>query len=360
MHTSPTIMNSEKYLTIIAEEVGIPRDELQADTEFADLGMNHRLAQAITDRFAEETSNRLPDLIFTEYPDVQSFVKYLGQAQGQPVIQRGAVQVKGKGKDKKPPLVLPLQGNPATAKKTIFLLPDGSGSGMAYARLPRLGTDFCLCGVNSPFLGVGSFITTIEKFATIFMSAIREVQPHGPYILGGWSAGGYFSTEIARLMLRAGELVEAIVLIDSPCRVGFESLPMDVVRYLAPRNLMGNWGDKGTPVWLVDHFQGTLAAVDVYTPSRVEGRVPFVFCIEASDGVLESIAELHGTGLDPNIKLTRHMLGPRTRQFNPNGWDRVFPSSQLRWARSSGSHFTMVHPPNVSKLRCSLPSKLSM
>lgn len=343
-------MNREKCLKIIAEEVGVPRDELQDDTEFVDLGIDHILAQAITDRIAEETSQRLARSVFDDFPDVRSFVQHLSQGQEEQGIQKDTVKTATQKNHatKKSPLVLPLQGSPARAKKTIFLLPDGSGSGMAYARLPPLGTDICLCAVNSPFLGVGSFSTTIEEMAMTFAAAIREIQPHGPYILGGWSAGGYFATEVARLMLKAGEAIECIVLIDSPCRLEYESLPLDVVRFLAPRNLMGNWGNKGTPKWLVDHFEGTLAAVANYTPARVKGHVPSVFIIEASEGVFGSAAEVATSGLDQSNMLTQHLLGPRPKQFDPHGWERLYPEAQLRWARSSGSHFTMVHPPHVS------------
>lgn len=342
------MMYAEKYLDIIAEEVGVPRDELEDDTEFSDLGLDRVLAQAITDRFALETPQSFPLSVFDTFPDVHSFIQHLSLAQGDQNARNTVKTTTKKNTTKKAPLVLPLQGNPATARKTIFLLPDGSGSGMAYARLPRLGTDICLCGVNSPFLGVGTFSTTIEEMALIFVTAIREIQPHGPYIIGGWSAGGYFTTEVIRLLLRASEDIESIILIDSPCRLEYESLPLEVVRFLASRNLMGNWGKKETPKWLVDHFEGTLAAVAKYMPARVEGRVPSVFVIEAPDGVFGSAKELARSGLDLSNMLTRHLLGPRPRKFDPHGWERLYPESRLRWARSSGSHFTLVHPPHVS------------
>ncbi|KAK2754871.1 putative secondary metabolism biosynthetic enzyme [Arachnomyces sp. PD_36] len=307
-------MDPEICLNIIAEEVGVSRDELQDDTEFSDLGIDNMLAKVITDRLSKEASQCLPQSVFKDYPDVQSFVRHISPVRVRQVIQQDDVEAKNQTKAKKPSLVVRLQGNPATAKKTIFLLPDGSGSGMAYARIPRLGADICLCGVNSPFLGVGSFCTTIEQFAETFLAAIREVQPHGPYTIGGWSAGGYFTTEVVRLMLRAGETVESILLIDSPCRLEFESLPLEVVRYLAPRNLMGNWGNKDTPTWLVDHFEGTLAAVARYSPTKIQGRVPSVFVIEASDGVFGTDTEFNDTGLD-QTKLTKYMLAPRPKQY---------------------------------------------
>lgn len=45
---------------------------------------------------------------------------------------------------------------------------------------------------------------------------IRQVQPHGPYILGGYSGGGLTAWEVARLLEEAGEAVARVFLLDTP------------------------------------------------------------------------------------------------------------------------------------------------
>ena len=348
-------MDAEKCLTFIAEEVGVPRCELREDTAFADLGIDNILAQAIIDRIAQDTSQHLPRSVFNACPDVQSLSEHLGWTRIGQTVQQDKVRIaadnlrkkKKKFAAKRPPLALLLQGDPKEAQKTFFLLPDGSGSGMAYARLPRLDPDICVYALNSPFLGVGAFSTTMEDIGTIFATAIRKVQPHGPYYLGGWSAGGFFATEVARDMIRSGEAVDCVVLIDSPCRLSYSSLPFEVVEYLAPRGLMGNWGIKETPQWLLDHFKGVLATVAKYVPVPLEGCVPSVFMIEAAEGIFGSLGELARTGLNQS-STAEYLLGPRPKEFNPSGWETLYPEAQLLRAVTSGNHFTLVHPPNVS------------
>jgi len=44
---------------------------------------------------------------------------------------------------------------------------------------------------------------------------IRSVQPHGPYRLAGWSAGGLIAYEMARQLLCESEAVEFLGMIDS-------------------------------------------------------------------------------------------------------------------------------------------------
>lgn len=56
---------------------------------------------------------------------------------------------------------------------------------------------------------------TVEGKADCYLELIREIQPHGPYRLGGWSFGGCLAYETARRLTAAGERVDLVFLIDS-------------------------------------------------------------------------------------------------------------------------------------------------
>lgn len=56
---------------------------------------------------------------------------------------------------------------------------------------------------------------TIEEMAQDYVRMIREVQPHGPYHLIGYCNGGLTAYEAARILERAGEIVETLILIAS-------------------------------------------------------------------------------------------------------------------------------------------------
>ncbi|TGD65707.1 SDR family NAD(P)-dependent oxidoreductase [Tabrizicola sp. WMC-M-20] len=49
-----------------------------------------------------------------------------------------------------------------------------------------------------------------------YIAEMRQVQPHGPYLLGGFSGGGLIAWEIARQLEAAGEQVPLVVLLDTP------------------------------------------------------------------------------------------------------------------------------------------------
>ncbi|MGE5828355.1 MAG: thioesterase domain-containing protein, partial [Micromonosporaceae bacterium] len=55
----------------------------------------------------------------------------------------------------------------------------------------------------------------MERMAELMVAAIRQVQPVGPYRLGGYSFGGLAALEMAQQLRAAGEMVDALFLIEA-------------------------------------------------------------------------------------------------------------------------------------------------
>lgn len=55
----------------------------------------------------------------------------------------------------------------------------------------------------------------IEDMAQSYLSAIENLQPHGPYLLVGYSLGGLVALEIAQRLSRLREKIALLVLIDA-------------------------------------------------------------------------------------------------------------------------------------------------
>ena len=56
----------------------------------------------------------------------------------------------------------------------------------------------------------------IPLAAADYIAEMRQVQPRGPYMLGGFSGGGLTAWEIAQQLEAAGEEVSVLVLLDTP------------------------------------------------------------------------------------------------------------------------------------------------
>jgi thioesterase domain-containing protein len=57
--------------------------------------------------------------------------------------------------------------------------------------------------------------TNLEDMAAEYLRAIRSIQPHGPYYLGGWSLGDVVALEIAQQMLTQDQEVAFLAFLDT-------------------------------------------------------------------------------------------------------------------------------------------------
>lgn len=111
------------------------------------------------------------------------------------------------------PLV-PLQ--PAGDKLPFFCVHPIFGVVLPYYELAlHLGKDQPFYGLQ-PFGIDGSHppLKSIEEMAAHYIKAVRQVQPQGPYRLGGWSFGGLVAFEMAQQLQQAGQ-VSFLAILDT-------------------------------------------------------------------------------------------------------------------------------------------------
>jgi len=63
--------------------------------------------------------------------------------------------------------------------------------------------------------GVSPPLRSVDEMATHYLEELRRAQPHGPYLLAGFSMGGTIAFEMARRLQEAGEEIAALIPIDS-------------------------------------------------------------------------------------------------------------------------------------------------
>ena len=112
------------------------------------------------------------------------------------------------------PCLIPIQ--PEGNKSPFFCLHPIAGVVFPYFDLASLlGKDRPFYGIQSlGFMENEKLLTSIEEMASYYIKAIKTVQPHGPYYLGGWSLGVVIAFEMARQLEEIGEVTERLILID--------------------------------------------------------------------------------------------------------------------------------------------------
>ena len=137
------------------------------------------------------------------------------------------------------PEILPIQVV-GTKTPIFFLHGDLTGGGFYCMKLSRrLGPDQPFYAL--PPLDVSEYeaLPEIEHIAAAQLATIRAVQPHGPYVLGGFCLGGLTAFEIARQLEAQGESVERLLIIDATVR----NRRLKMLRHWAER--IGRWRGFG-------------------------------------------------------------------------------------------------------------------
>ncbi|MEV0445940.1 amino acid adenylation domain-containing protein [Streptomyces spectabilis] len=123
--------------------------------------------------------------------------------------------------------VLPIRSS--GSRPPLFCFHPALGLSLPYAGLAaRLGPDRPVFGLQSPHIGGSSRLpASVEEVAEEYVGRIREIRPHGPYHLLGWSFGGLLAFEAAVRLRAAGEAVASLTVVDSRPAVAGERPPSE-------------------------------------------------------------------------------------------------------------------------------------
>jgi amino acid adenylation domain-containing protein len=114
-------------------------------------------------------------------------------------------------------LVQLAQGGPGAP---LFLVHHVSGDITAYRDLaPHLGGGRPIYGVRAPELDSNDKPSArVEDMASRYVREIRTIQPHGPYLIGGHSAGAHIAFEMAQQLHSAGEPIALLAILEADAR----------------------------------------------------------------------------------------------------------------------------------------------
>jgi syringomycin synthetase protein SyrE len=206
----------------------------------------------------------------------------------------------------------------------LFLLPAVSGEPFPYVELarriePGVAGVIGLVGTQRSELQLPS----IEEMAARYVKIIRELQPVGPYRLGGWSLGGVMAYETAVQLTEAGQEVDFLGLLDSGRPDAAHAAPLE-----EDFDDSGDAGDTRTALvdgterrtWLPQK-RAMRAVLGRYAARRASLRM-HLFCVD-----------------DPV-----HLDAPL------RGWDTLLRASDIELAIVPGDHDSMLEAPYVDAL----------
>ncbi|MFY9342959.1 MAG: alpha/beta fold hydrolase, partial [Planctomycetota bacterium] len=251
--------------------------------------------------------------------------------------------------------VVPIQT--AGSRPPLFLVHGAGGNVLGFRDLSHyFGKDQPVYGLQARGVdGKQAPHTTIAEMAAAYLAELREVQPHGPYCLGGYSGGGVVAFEMAQLLAQVGEAVPFVGMIDTWC-------PQIPERGRFARTLLhlGRLARRGPayPFRILKVKWERRVAARVNEEARERGGVmPQDLRGFDVQFAFERAFESHQVApYDGAVSLFRaEQQNQSTRYvFNEDlGW-APFVRGGLRVAHCPGNHYTMCTEPNVQVLCASM------
>ncbi|MDT8857332.1 SDR family NAD(P)-dependent oxidoreductase [Paracoccaceae bacterium Fryx2] len=250
------------------------------------------------------------------------------------------------------------EGGPKTP---FFLVAGMFGNVLNLRHLAQLlGGDRPFYGLQARGLyGDAAPHTTLPEAAADCIAELRQVQPQGPYLLGGFSGGGLTAWEMARQLEDSGEQVAQLVLLDTPIpvRPALSRIDKALIRLAQLR------------------AQGPRFVLDWARDKRAWRRLQAAGAPEQAEGAFHNAAieaafraAMPGYTLPQRAGPTTLFRPPLDRRWQVSGgrWvsrarEYVFPDNDLtRFAPAlevievPGDHDSMVLEPNVRVLAARL------
>lgn len=418
-----------KALKIISEESGIGIDDLTDETAFVDVGIDSLLALVIGSRYRDELGLDLPldASLFIDNRTIKDLQRNILQnsdnlsdtcdstansspqtesnstdttslssasPEGQDLEEEKKQQASNVmvelhddnnsllqiGPEIHPAWSIALQGAPRKAEKILFLFPDGCGAASSYLGLPRISPSVAVVGFNSPFMKNPSEMQNypLASIVSSYIQGIRRHQPHGPYYLGGWSAGGILAYAIAFVLIAKGEQVLSLICIDSPAPTnGLDRLPQRFFDHCSKVGLFGTELAKNTqnngvnrlgrnvPEWLMPHFHATIEILHDYQaqPMPADRRAPKINLLWAGECALDGIRypklpppSTH----DEDTKGMKFLTEKRT-DTGPGDWAALFPGQEVHVDTVLGEdHFSMMRAAGAARVGKCIEKAMSL
>ena len=212
---------------------------------------------------------------------------------------------------------------------------------------------------------------TMQDIAAELAAKVREIQPRGPYLLGGTCMAGWVAFSIASELIRQGEKVTLLAIFDSFAPAYLKERPSRMVRW---RRFAGHLkfhvnnlihSDSQQRLW---HVKDRIRTLRWHLNTQLWWRAHSFYVrmgwplprVLRQPAYLTAKAALSSGPVDPypgRIALFRPMQRPTGPLDDPYlGWRRV--SAGVELYEVPGDHKHLLLPPNVSTIAAQLKACL--
>ncbi|NIZ14249.1 type I polyketide synthase [Phaeobacter sp. HF9A] len=365
-YIAPRTPTEELLASHFATLLGLSR--IGVEDSFFDLGGHSLIAVRLFAQIKRSFGVEFPMSLLFDAPSVATLAKRIDAASGSTDIETSPADEPAGASDQCFTHLVRLHPGEDAQATPIFIVAGMFGNVLNLRHLAQiLGQDRPVYGVQAKgLIDSDQPHDRMEDAARDYLAEIRQVQPEGPYLIGGFSGGGITAYEMAQQLTAAGHTVEALVLLDTPLpqRPALSSTDKALIKIEELRR-------KG-PSYLKEWLQNRIAweqrkrqgeAGPISTASGFNNhKIEQAFRQAIADYQVKPWAGpvvLYRPVLDRHWKVSNGQWVSREREYvyADNDWTRYAPALQV--VEVPGDHDGMVLDPNVSVLGKSLRDLLA-
>ncbi|MBC1224761.1 amino acid adenylation domain-containing protein [Nostoc sp. UCD121] len=327
---------------------------ISVNDNFFDLGGHSLLAVRLMTQIQKLFGRELSLSTLLQAPTIEDLASRLNQ-QTAPETQSPLVKI-----------------HPAGSKRPLFFVHPVGGNVLCYLDLARhLGPEQPFYGLEAAGIqGETKPFKQIQDMATYYIDAIRDIQPEGPYLLAGWSMGGFVAFEMAQQLHKQCQEVALLALLDS--RVPVNKVKVDDATLMA---------------WFVKDLGGRFGKTLTLSPKEIRRLRPdeqLDYVLEQARTInlvppdvgltqIQRLLEVFKANMESMLNYKPQVYGNQVTLIRPSesfsddfeypisefglGWEK-FVSGLIEIHTVPGDHYTMLAKPHVytlaEQLKCCL------
>lgn len=316
--------------------------EVGVHDNFFDVGGHSLLAVRLSAAIREEWEVEIPISVLLRQGTIADLAT---------IVRRGGQE------SSRAPIVTLREGE--ADRRPLFLFHPFGGTVFCYVELTRhLPPGRAVVAVEAPGIeNEGEAEVTVEGMAARYIDYLKEIQPTGPYALGGWCFGGVIAYEVAGQLRAAGDEIEFIAAIDSRAPIEENipeiaddatilswfardlAVPYGKTLTIEPEHLRALGGDAA-----FDHILERAAAIGVLAEDADRGQILRYFEAYLANGIALQTYLPEPNDLD--LLLLRAADEPE--DYGPKlGWEALIKGS-LQVIDVSGDHNSVMYPPHAA------------
>ncbi|WP_417586782.1 SDR family NAD(P)-dependent oxidoreductase [Pararhodobacter oceanensis] len=204
----------ERMLVGIWEDL-LGVEGIGVEDSFFDLGGHSLIAVRLFARVKKTWAVDFPISVLFEAPTVEKIAARVAQVAG--ISETGDAPA-AVAPVRRFEYLVPMHEGEGGVKTPFFLVAGMFGNVLNLRQLAQLlGADRPFYGLQARgLMGDAAPHNRLQEAARDYLAELRQVQPKGPYLLGGFSGGGLTALEMAHQLREEGEEVQLLTLLDTP------------------------------------------------------------------------------------------------------------------------------------------------